>query len=783
MKRILLFLISFVLVGTMMARELTPEQALTLAMGKLNAAQPESAKARAAGINNANVRLTHTEMTGQRVPLWYAYNIAEGGIIIASADDRVSSLLGYTDSGDFDGAKQNEGFMAWLEDCSKALTYINTMPEQTRGAQSGTRALTNAVRPLLSEIKWKQGAPFNLLTPMREGRPNANAELETVHAPVGCVATAMAQVMMYHQWPVTGTGSHTNKKENTQTVDFSQSTYQWSKMLPVYTGGESEESQMAVAHLLYDAGCALDMDYGYAGSGAYDQDIPNALTTHFGYDKSIRYVQRRVCSSEVWNDLIQTELNEQRPVIMGGEAPGGGHAFVIDGYDLNGLYHVNWGWGGRANGYFDMNLMDPEYVGTGGFAGGYAHNQDIIIGVKPDVTGTSVAKPELMMTRQFMYDRTEQKWSYSVCNNGLGDFTGVIGLALESPTGEVTPLSSHKYDEDPILYRETYTFKFSDPEVTGPGYKLYPYYCDVEGGEMKRTPAIYNGYCTLYSVEKDGVYTWSSDIKDISNVTVKSVEVKHHFVGFDPQFNVIISNPADSYKEYVNEIVVQIYTTVDGEEKLVCEGRSQAFIMPGESKEIAVKCNNVIEEFKGKIDAGEYTYSLFLALGGTYYKMKTSTFEMVVAPPSEITYSDFALNKTEYQPDEVLTASLKVTNTGGYDVRTLVFVIASEAEKKTVDYVELQKYDIEPDSNEIVEFKKVLSYAPGKYFGAIIVNGKQLDTPTISFVIADPSAIDKVEITPANDRQKGIYDLQGRPVKQMRQGGLYISKDKIIVIE
>ena len=105
MKKLILFLSSFLLTGTMMAHQLTPDEALALALGKMKAAQPLSTRAQAASINAASVSLTHTEMSVQNVPLYYIYNIAEGGIIIAGADDRASSLLGYTDSGDFDGAK------------------------------------------------------------------------------------------------------------------------------------------------------------------------------------------------------------------------------------------------------------------------------------------------------------------------------------------------------------------------------------------------------------------------------------------------------------------------------------------------------------------------------------------------------------------------------------------------------------------------------------------------------------------------------------------------------
>ena len=778
----------FVLAGTMMARQLTPDEALTLAMGKMKAAQPKNSKAQAAGINAASVRLTHTEMTSQDVPLMYVYNIAKGGFIIASADDRVSSLLGYTDSGDFEGAKQNESFMAWLEGCSKALSSISSMPEHMRSASAGTRTLTTSVQPLLGEIKWDQGAPYNLLTPMREGRPYNNADLETRHAMTGCMATALAQVMMYHQWPVTGTGSHTNEKDSTQTVDFSQSTYQWSKMLPVYKGGESEESQMAVAQLMRDLGCALDMDYGYAASAASDPDILRALVNHFGYDKSMRLVYRYEYSSEEWNRLLQTELNEQRPVPFGAVATSGdGHEFVIDGYDINGLYHVNWGWGGMSNGYFDINIMAPFDHGIGGFTGNYTIDQVMVIGVKPDVAGTSVAKPELVMTKHIWYDEDEQVWSYKINNYGLGDFTGETGVAMESPTGEVTKLTSHKYDEEPILFYESYTFKFDEPEVPGLGYKLYPYYCDEIGGEMKRIHKLYIGYYTLQSVEKDGVYTWDYDQKETAGIKVESVEIKHNFVGFSPQFNITLSNSTASEKEYAEEILVQIYK-IDGEDEIyVCQGKGQPFIMPGESQEIVVRCNDVKEGFEGMINEGEYRYYLLLCIGRTYYQKKTGKFDMVVTPPSNITYSDYTINKTEFLPGEELVVGMSYTNTGGYDMKSLAFVLLSyiNEEVKLLEAIELRNVDIEPDSNDFLIFTKELKYEPGEYIGAFSEDGKRVEgSPLVRFTIADPTAIDKVVSTPANDSKKRIYDLQGRPVQQMRKGRLYIvGKNKVATVK
>ena len=784
MKKFLLLITSFALTGTMTARQLTPDEALALALGKMNAAQPEHTRALTADNNATRASLTYTEMSSQDVPLYYVYDIAEGGFIIASADDRTSSLLGYTDSGDFDGAKQNLTFMAWLKDCRKALSRLSHMPEQTRSASADTRTLTTSVRPLLGEIKWNQNAPYNLLTPLRVGYPNAEAEPDTVHAPTGCAATAVAQVMMYYQWPATGTGSHTNLNDSTQTVDFSQSTYQWSKMLPVYQGGESEESRVAVAQLMRDVGCALNMDYGYAGSGAYNDEILKTLATYFSYDKSMRPVDRTMYSSDEWNDLLLTELNEKRPIIFRATeiATLIGHFFILDGYDTNGLYHVNWGWGGYCDGYYDMNLMDPINYGPSGYEGGYTFKQDAILGVKPDVEGTSVAKPELEMPQHFLFDAQTQQWTYCVLNHGLGDFTGEVGIAMESPTGEVTKLTTDKYTDKPIGFYQNFRYSFAPPAAPGPGYMLYPYYSEEVDGEMKRIPAAYNCFSTLYSVEEDSVYHWDYDETEVADIALDSVVVKHNFVGFDPQLNITLTNYATSLKEYAESIAVNIYTMVDDEKELVCSGYAQAFIMPGETKELIVRCNDVAEEFKGKIVEGEYTYYLYFVLGDSYFKVDSASFEMLIMPPSEITYSDFTINKTEFLPDEELTASMTVANAGGFDMKTLDLTIFRRSDLSFVDNIGFNFTDIDADSNETFTFKKAISFDPGEYIATFYVDGEQLkDAPDFEITVLDPTALDKVQSAPVNDGKSGIYDLQGRPVQQVHKGEMYIGKSKFMV--
>lgn len=80
--------------------------------------------------------------------------------------------------------------------------------------------------------------------------------------------------------------------------------------------------------------------------------------------------------------MIEEELKNRRPIIYNGHSVDGGHSFVLDGADGNGYYHFNWGWGGVSDGYFSINLLNPEEQGAGGALGGYNYSQDGMFGVQ-----------------------------------------------------------------------------------------------------------------------------------------------------------------------------------------------------------------------------------------------------------------------------------------------------------------------------------------------------------------------------------------------------------------
>ncbi|MEA3491310.1 MAG: C10 family peptidase, partial [Campylobacterota bacterium] len=227
-------------------------------------------------------------------------------------------------------------------------------------------SLSASVTPLLwmgggsesSGINWGQGAGYNAKCPLDSRSLNDN------RVAVGCVATAMGQIMRYYSSPTQGRGYHsyTDPNYGIQSADFGSTTYHWSSM-PYRLSDSSSSSEIdAVATISYHAGVAVDMQYGISlsgGSGAFSDDVPDALMDYFGFLYSyIAY--RDDYSAEDWNSALQNELNEGRPIYYGGGDEGSGHAFVLDGYHLSGYYHFNWGWNGVANGYFSLNSLTPD---------------------------------------------------------------------------------------------------------------------------------------------------------------------------------------------------------------------------------------------------------------------------------------------------------------------------------------------------------------------------------------------------------------------------------------
>ena len=316
---------------------------------------------------------------------YYVYNVGQDqGFVMVSGDDRTPAILGYSDSGTFDATQLPEHVRAWFDGYADQLGYL----ERTDVRQAARVANDwQAVAPLLTS-RWNQSAPYNNDCPMDTKNQ--------VRSFTGCAATAMAQVLYYHQWPeqtLTTIPAYTTRTRKIDCPAIPQTTIDWDLMRDSYGASSIVDSQRkAVSTLLKLCGQALQMDYTSEGSAAYSQDYTNALVTYFGYDKSAQYVMREHFSADEWEAMIYTELAQGRPVLYSGLSEGGGHAFVVDGYDGDGLFHLNWGWGGMSDGYFLLSVLNPDNtsgIGSSDTTDGYSYAQDAIIGLQHGTDATA----------------------------------------------------------------------------------------------------------------------------------------------------------------------------------------------------------------------------------------------------------------------------------------------------------------------------------------------------------------------------------------------------------
>lgn len=293
------------------------------------------------------------------------------GFVIVAADDAVSPVVGYSDDGVFDSDSLPPALAAYLSDYSRVVGAINSGKIRYQRATSGGQP----VGPLMT-VKWNQDDPYNRLAP----------DFGTHKAPTGCVATAIAQVMKYHRFPVAGRGvaGETNIYNPDRKIELGHE-YNWDAMIDEYLPGAYSDIQAdAVATLMRDVGYSVNMDYGYDVSGALTANIPAAMCRHFNYSPDIKYVFRSCYSTQAWTDEIRASLLRKEPVLYGGlDGRNSGHQFICDGIDADDMLHINWGWGGYGDGFFDMNILSPEYLGIGAGEGAYYREQDMILNIRP----------------------------------------------------------------------------------------------------------------------------------------------------------------------------------------------------------------------------------------------------------------------------------------------------------------------------------------------------------------------------------------------------------------
>ena len=388
MKKItLLFTVIMLLAGlSASAKKVDTNQARVTAKNfyfeRLNAHMPQ-----AIAYSDLRISSESVERSGD-TPLFFVFNFTGHGFIIISADDCCYPVIGYSFESPYSLENQPESFIYWM-DCRKReiseniSSHVaadaaiskewNRLASQNSSSWADGLSAITEVTPLIGST-WDQGFPYNVLCPAESACGSFGG-----HVTVGCVATAMSQIMYYWRWPNTGTGSHcyTAPKypSQQQCADFGNTTYDWNGM----TDSPTAECYPA-ALISYHAGVSVNMDYNTddaCSSGAFQATVASSLKNYFKYASTIISANKVGYSTTAWNALLQGDLNSGKPVQYGGSGPGGGHSWVCDGYQGTDYYHMNWGWSGSSNGYFYLNNLNPS---------GYTFNnsQGAVLHIEPN---------------------------------------------------------------------------------------------------------------------------------------------------------------------------------------------------------------------------------------------------------------------------------------------------------------------------------------------------------------------------------------------------------------
>ncbi len=423
---------------------------------------------------DSELKCAYTAKSGDLI-LYYIFNF-ESGFIITSADTRLPSILGYSFNGCFDEKNLPSNFKWWLNEYSREISsFLPSAPESFSNMRSHAKVSRPEILPMI-KTKWNQDAPYNNECPTVSGYKSVT----------GCVATAVAQLMKYWEWPLRPTGSNAG-------VIFNGTVYDWKNMIDEYRMNDYTSTQAnAVAKLMRQVGAAVNMQYSPYGSGAYDVDVQIAMPKYFDYNQGMFFHWKDYTPLKEWINIVYSELAAGRPIYYTGSSDEGGHAFVCDGYDKNDYFHFNWGWGGYQDGYFLLTALNPAAGGAGSYEGGYNRSQAILTGFMPANNPEATTKKQvaLIATGDFVY----------LGDNIFGIANSSIGVDLiynplgYSVTVDVGVKIVDVNNPEKVIYQQDNSDTYQS--YTGfPGY--YSYLPSLPDGEYK----IYSIYREKGSAE------------------------------------------------------------------------------------------------------------------------------------------------------------------------------------------------------------------------------------------------------------------------------------------
>ena len=253
---------------------------------------------------------------------------------------------------------------------------------------------------MLGQIKYNQGQPYNKMCPIITEYiiQNGDTTKNSYDPATGCTQTAEAMIMRYWKHPKRPTGKKTYKfdykkyinkdsidaegnekvtyAKDSLSIDFDHDSvpdYDWDNMIPRYetierTSDEALRAKQdtAVARLMAHLGISNGAGYGHSTGAALRMD---EMAKYFGYAKDYiedSYSNWKTKGDDAYRAMLADELSQGRPIWAAGSGEnGGGHSYVIDGYDMNALFHFNLGWNGGSNGWYEVAPVPKVPYGLG----------------------------------------------------------------------------------------------------------------------------------------------------------------------------------------------------------------------------------------------------------------------------------------------------------------------------------------------------------------------------------------------------------------------------------
>lgn len=712
----------------------------------------------------------------------YIFNIGKGeGYIVVAGDDMVKeAVLGYADAGSFSEKDLPDNLRWWLSEYDRQIGYMQQHKEQFATSSTALYADDAAseerykeIAPLLSST-WNQDSPYNDKCPVKSG---------TV-CPTGCVATALAQIMYYNKWPERGTGTYKG-------MDYGATTFDWGSMTAQYTANSSQTAKDAVATLMYAIGNAVDMEYDPSGSGATTDKTVNGLKRNFGYTKAM-LILRDYMSTASWDKYIYDELSHNRPVFYtGATSHMEGHAFVCDGY-RDGFLHINWGWGGTADGYYRSSALNPPIQGIGGSSGdGFNYYQCIITNMyDPNDESQRYLFSKIsysISTDKQEADANSQLKLSAQIRTKTDEAAYAYGVRVDDANGNATYIKEEGTHSGNGTHSDSgYTISLTEfPKAEG-SYVVTP---AVYGADSKAWRDIYASSdgvrLRLAATVKDGKIAFSRIVP--ANIEVSNLETPEKvYAGESMTIKARIKcKPGADFNE---SLYVGFLT--EGEPDLHKQENGAASVLAGAETEASL-------EVTAPKTLGEYKVALFALEDGKYRKLTDYyNVEVIDKTPvldvqTKIIFPDNNYNSVD--PDNVrVRAYIKCTEKDFND--EVRFVVYDPNTKEQVGYMAKSATIKKGRTQNITISGKIDGTEPGHaYYGQVCCkdedgNWTAIDSKTadgepanyIQFTTADPAAIQGI-VAGGNPSPTEIYTMDGRRIEKANERGssghsLYIMK-------